>query len=396
MLRRAPPLEISHWHAVGPLGATVLDPVFAELLFVTRWRHISVNLLPSPYPSAPAFGPLPVALSGGPKGPILRDRLLEAVAALDVDGYGMKCSEADEAFCALLRQRVGEALKALLFGDFGIWDECTRPTLARSAPLGFGWHVAWKERRRQLCDGLGSSLLKDRQAAAVLALEGSLSALAERLADADCFGCVRGSGAVDSLTALDACAYGHLAVLYSIPCQPGSQLHQLLSRFSSLVHFCDRVELWLGGVWPDSRSFMAAVASKERMPGAAAASFSQESRFFNDPKSPSTAVAAAPAAAGANSIATSSHMVDARWPVWWELWGWSLGWGRRRKALPKVRKNSPPEWYPLAFGAASAATVFVACIFGCSPLPMQKIVKALEAALQQSDGQGVTGTGSRE
>mmetsp|Transcript_101161 Transcript_101161/g.271742 ORF Transcript_101161/g.271742 Transcript_101161/m.271742 type:complete len:96 (+) Transcript_101161:521-808(+) len=95
-------------------------------------------------------------------------------------------------------------------------------------------------------------------------------------------------------------------------------------------------------------------------------------------------------------MATSSHMVDARWPVWWELWGWSLGWGRRRKAPPKVRKNSPPEWYPLAFGGASAATVFVACIFGCSPLPMQKIVKALEAALQQSDGQGAIGIGSRE
>ena len=232
------PLEVLHHSARGPRGPTVLDPVLAEVLFVTRWRRLLVRLEPSPYPVVAAVGPLPAARSGAAPsgGPARRGELLAAVAALDPRGYGRPPSPQCEALRGLLRFRVGEAITALLFGDEGIWEDYTRPTLADSAPGGFGWALARGERRRQ---GLGvpPRELADRRQAALLGLPDALEVLAERLGVADSFGAAMAEVAAPSeaaleLTALDACAYGHLAVLYSIPCEAGSNLRELLARCS--------------------------------------------------------------------------------------------------------------------------------------------------------------------
>lgn len=352
---------------------TVLDPVFAELLLVTQWRQLPLRLTPCGYPSVSALGPLPAGVGGALGRTLRRSDLLRAVAKLDKNGgYGRGLSATDEAFKSLLRCRVGEAISAILWGDDGVWEDYTRPTLVRSAPPGCGWFVAWGERRRQK-QGLRS--------AALLELETALQALADRLGDGDCFG--GGSGhngtsgvataaASGELTALDACAYGHLAVLFSIPCEPSSSLHTLLVRFPSLAHFLDRIEMRFGA-WPDARSFLAALAPSERTPAAAAALIGAAEPKGRAPwaRIATEEVTAASASADGASPPEGRHL------EWWEAWGWSWGGRRRRPEYRQEKQNEPPVWYLRAFSAAVLVSVATAVLTGCSPVPQDKVALML-------------------
>merc|ERR1719469_713058 len=172
-----------------------------------------------------------------------------------------------------------------------------------------GWSAALGERRRA-AGGLPSALLKDRRDADILGLEAALETLADRLGGADFFG-VADAQVTDmkaALTALDACAYGHLAVLFSIPCEKGSWLQRITARFSALAHFCDRAELLLGGdVWPDCRSFLAGSDASKRIPGTAAGS-----RFMGAPHS-SPSSPSGPQSAANTGVWDEKHRAE-----WWE------------------------------------------------------------------------------
>jgi len=388
-----------HHEVKGPTGETILDPVFAELLFVARWRRLPLQLIPSRYPTVAALGALP-ASSGGAlsssaspsnavdqDGAVTRPRLLNAVAALS--GYQKGQSDDDEAFSELLRHYVADAIEAILYCDDGVWEDFTKPALARSAPRGMGWYVAWSERRRHLQRPAGKTSLamsapgapgslgtaatgalsgpqsgdganasfegrSARCSVALLELTTALTALAERLDSGDSFadnGFVGGAtgNSVDGLCALDACAFGHLSVLYSIPCQAGSRLFELLSRFPTLAQFCDRMELRLGGTWPSAESFLAGFPSSARAPGASCTSDSSTARS---------------GFGAAKSRQVGSNI------SWWEAWGWSSG-ERHRPPESKAKRGKTPEWYGVAFGiGASLAAASVAAL-GWGPPPVR-------------------------
>lgn len=367
-------LEVQYQRCVGPLGFTILDPLTAELLFWSRWRRAAVTLKPCPRPVDWHLGPLPAATRGDETVP--RARVLDAIAAAGERGLPeVLPSETDAIYCAMVRHRVGSALRALLFGDFGTWDDYTRPTLVRSAPWGRGLYFAWQERRRQL-SGLSLAAAADVHAAALLALEGALTALVERLGTSDAFGCRGGQqGSIESLTPLDACAYGHLAVLFSIPCESGSRLHGLLRRFATLACFCERVEQWLGGVWPSADAFLAGLPPGERIAGA--------SGTANSTARGTSAVAGA--TGGGEGTAGTAAPLTRRRLLWWELWGWSWGLGRLQDAIPKVRKASPPQWYLRGFVATCGVVVLGAVATGCSPIPAPKLLALLAQWLQTQD-----------
>lgn len=335
----------------------MLDPIFAELLFVARWRKLPVQFTASSYPQLSAVGPLPAGISR--RGVIPRRELLAEVAARDIEGYGKALPPSDEAFCRLLRDRIGEALPALLFGEIA-WEDYTRPTLVRSAPSGWGWLAALGERR-----AWASQSIKDQRDAAILGLETALEALADRLGGADFF---REAGATadapPGLTSLDACAYGYLSVLFSIPCERGSWLQRLLARFPALAHFCDRADLLLGGVWPDPRSFLAGLESDARLPGTAG------SRVANSRPSPSPDPEGVAAPGAPRKICR---------PEWWELWGWSWG-GKQRPAPIKVRRVEPPTWHLAAFQVSSGLVLLGAVLRGWGPPQLYALINKLRKA----------------
>eukprot|EP00927_Polykrikos_kofoidii_P002190 TRINITY_DN10858_c0_g2_i1.p1 TRINITY_DN10858_c0_g2~~TRINITY_DN10858_c0_g2_i1.p1 ORF type:complete len:426 (-),score=56.53 TRINITY_DN10858_c0_g2_i1:103-1380(-) len=349
------------------------DPVFVELLFVTRWRNIRLRLTPSKYATLSSFGPLPVGMalrrcsgdnangsgsastilgkSFGPDastsssgGVVPRSQLLSAVAALDRGGSDVSRDLNDRAFCSLLRCRLGDAIEAFLWCDDEIWNDFTRPALIASAPFGFGWLAALTQRRCQLSNSAWSK--QEHSMACTTALSNAsvaLEALADRLGEAESFG-ARSTQASTSedLTALDACAFGHLAVLFSIPCEVASSLHDLISRYPKLIQFCDRMQVRLNA-WPDTRSFLVAVPPNQRLPGAA--------MTVDSPTTP----------------ALLGTVASRKETPWWEELGWSWS-GPRQRPKPKARRRAPPLVYPFAFcvlAVTSATSVMVVRSGGC-------------------------------
>mmetsp|Transcript_60558 Transcript_60558/g.170636 ORF Transcript_60558/g.170636 Transcript_60558/m.170636 type:complete len:386 (-) Transcript_60558:122-1279(-) len=346
-------ISVVYHRAMGPLGETVLDPVFAEVLFVTRWRQLPARLVPSAYPVAAALGALPAGIG---RGMIHRSELLESIAALGSSQHSKGLTPSDEAFCGMLSHSIGKAIRALLFGDIGVWEDYTRPTLVQSAPLGWGWAVAWREWRRQQCGPPHPASLAGPQTATFLGLRDVLKALVERLGEADSFGAAVG----EEVTALDARAYAHLAVLYSIPCERDSNLHALLASFPTLAHFCDRMDMRFGGIWPDARSFLAACPLEARTP-AAVALLQRKAE-----------------GAGAGQAAAGRQ-------EWWELWGWSRG-SRGHWAEPHTPR--PPFWQVYAFSVAAVVSLAIALLRGLGPVPPEGLAAPLARALRGTPAGG--------
>mmetsp|Transcript_83856 Transcript_83856/g.233981 ORF Transcript_83856/g.233981 Transcript_83856/m.233981 type:complete len:381 (+) Transcript_83856:54-1196(+) len=334
-------LDVLYFKTLGPRGETVLDPVLAELLFVAKKEHLQLRLTPCAYPRMSGVGPLPVAV-GGALGFVRRSQLHGALAALVGDE---KQSADDAAFCSMLVHCVGGAISSILWNDEGMYEDFTRPLILRSAPLGFGWLIAWAEKRRLrvAASGFAVGAAPAAQTVVLMRLEAALSALAERLGSQDVFAAPCGDGdGEDPGTVLDARAYAHLAVLYSIPCERGSPLHQLLRRFPTLSQFCDRTEMQLNA-WPDARTFLAALGLDERTP------------------------AAAEALGRAAGAAVPAAMKMPRPLAWWELWGWS--WGSRRTAFePRAQRHDPPQWSVPIFASVALVSVALAMSSGWGPL----------------------------
>lgn len=345
-------IDVMRFRALGPCGETVLDPTTAELLFVAKWRqmherfgfekvnyHIQFEI--SNWPYVAALGSLPAAF-GGPlskggahhSGQAARcDDLLRRVVEATRDVELLPESVQDAGFCSLLRLRIGRAIDALLYGDDGVWEDYTRPAIVRSAPLGLGLAVANSERRRRSAN---ESIAASRKAA-LIELPGSLEALAHHLGDHETFGSVAESLADNSagsslhISALDACAYAHLSVLFSIACEPGSRLQQLLASHKTLVHLCDRLELAVSA-WPDARSFLAAIELQDRLQATVAASDSKT-----------------------NAVAST----------------WNGGKLQRRV----------PFWHTMAFTLAAAASIATAAMLGYLPRRLEQLLSRGSRAL---------------
>lgn len=369
-------IRVVHFRARGPLGDTVLDPVFAELLFVARWRGMPLELVPTGYPSTRALGQLPVSVGGVlAEGRIVqRPDLLKTLSTHDGASYGSPLSIDDEAFRGLLRNRVGMAITALLFGATQIWEEYTKPTLLRSAPTALALVETWCERRRQRC-GLSERESADVWSVAQRELIVALEALAARLGSADCFGesdsndnVSRGrTGNLERLNALDACAYGYLSVLFSIPCAPDSGLREVCARFPTLGQFLDRLELRFGGVWPERQSFLAALDPTARLPAAM------------------TAVTSAGSVASSGAKQRHSERGPSAARAWWQVWGWSTPGGGGEPPEPRVRSQAPPPWHATAFGIAAVISLLAATGAGCAPPLLRRVLDvAAQAALSGS------------
>eukprot|EP00439_Symbiodinium_sp_Y106_P087253 s228_g43.t1 len=180
------PIRVVHLQARGD-KQTVLDPVHAELRFLSKWRpHLRLKFEGSSYPTIAALGQLPAALSAD-HGVVARKDLRELLATVDPQGYGASLASDDEAFLHLL-DRIGILIAALLYQDASIWEMHTRPTLLSSAPPGFGTVTALMERQRQrqrlqeaTACGLPSAQI--HSSSMILELRTALEALSERLGD---------------------------------------------------------------------------------------------------------------------------------------------------------------------------------------------------------------------
>jgi len=264
---------VIYFRTMSRHGETVLDPVLAELLFIRRWKRVDLRLQPSNYPHVRATGELPACFS--PDGLVQRPQLLKKVRHWTGCGYSSTanstlaradltkgCAEPgnDVAWRCFIEQRVGVPLQVLLWCDDDVYANHTRPALLGAAPSGFGWYLTWS--LRYTCrQKLRSYTSVDDNAGlhTVLAeLDENLAVLEQRLGNAKTFG-----DEVQKFTCLDACAYGHLSVLYSIRCKRGSALHSLLLRHRNLADFCALVERGLGA-WPDPRTFLAALSPSRR------------------------------------------------------------------------------------------------------------------------------------
>jgi len=266
---------VIYFKALSRHGETVLDPVLAELLFIRRWKHVDLRLIPSNYPHLRATGELPACFS--PDGLVRRPQLLKkfchwtgcCFSSTTTDSLaraehaeGRTAPVTDAAWRCFLEQRVGVPLQVLLWCDEAVYAKHTRPALLGTTPRGLGWYLAWSLRRtcRQKLQTCLSVFGDAGLPAMVAELDESLTVLEERLGSAESFG-----DEVHKLTSLDACAYGQLSVLYSINCKQGSPLHNLLLQHRSLANFCARMELRLGA-WPERRTFLAALEPEDRLP----------------------------------------------------------------------------------------------------------------------------------
>lgn len=322
--------DVLSYGATGPDGITVLDPVQAELLFLARLRPGQLNFRHFGYPALASFGPLPVGVGSAFGGVKRRSQILGELHSL----LGIPCAQEDVAYLSLLEESVGGAIIALLYSEEGAYSTYTRRILECSAPLGFGWAVAWKERARHKVNE-----------ATLLGLHGTLHALATRL-EGDSFGVSRGEAArVEKLTRLDARAFAYLSVLFSIPCDPASHLRNLIGEFPALALFCDRMDALLE-VWPDRRTFLAGVAKEARLPEAAA--------FCGEAPTQEP---------------------------WWVWWGWS--WGDWKPPERRVRKQ-PPSWSLSTFVVAGLGSISIAMYKGWGGVPWKKLVKHCEQFLKIS------------
>jgi len=357
------PIRVVHLQARGD-KQTVLDPVHAELRFLSKWRpHLRLKFEGSSYPTIAALGQLPAALSAD-HGVVARKDLRELLATVDPQGYGASLASDDEAFLHLL-DRIGILIAALLYQDASIWEMHTRPTLLSSAPPGFGTVTALMERQRQrqrlqeaTACGLPSAQI--HSSSMILELRTALEALSERLGDQS-FGKgsdkQSGSDREDrhGFSRLDARAYAHLVVLFSIPCDPGSCLQRLLCDFPSLSRFVGLVEERLPGTWPDYSTFMLALPPEDRPP---------------PPPQSQGSVLVGP--------------VEKRRPEWWELWGWSWG-GRKRPVQFGGPGKAPPAIYAICFGMASGLSFAVALACGLGPGRPLALLKQLAEAFADVD-----------
>ncbi|CAE7337756.1 GRXC3, partial [Symbiodinium necroappetens] len=198
------------------------------------------------------------------------------------------------------------------------------------------------------------------QSSLILELRTALEALSERLGDQS-FGKggdkQAGSDREDrhGFSRLDARAYAHLVVLFSIPCDPGSCLQRLLCDFPSLSRFVGLVEERLPGTWPDYSTFMLALPPEDRPP---------------PPPQSQGSVLAGP--------------VEKRRPEWWELWGWSWG-GRKRPVQFGGPGKAPPAIYAICFGMASGLSFAAALACGLGPGRPLALLKQLAEAFADAD-----------
>lgn len=263
---------VIYFRTLSRRGETVLDPVLAELLFIRRWKRLGLRLVPSNYPHLCATGELPACFS--PEGLVRRPQLLQTLrhwtgcsGLSTTEGSSAKAEPVEDrippvtdvGWRCFLEQRVGVPVQILLWRDEAVYAKHTQPALLGTTPWGFGWYLTWSLRRQKLQSC--SSAVDDAGLLVILAeLDKSLTVLEERLGNAQSFG-----DKLRNFTYLDACAYGHLSVLYSISCERGSPFHTLLLRHRSLADFCARMELRLGA-WPEPRTFLAALEPEEQLP----------------------------------------------------------------------------------------------------------------------------------
>ncbi|CAJ1422863.1 unnamed protein product [Effrenium voratum] len=325
--------RIVHLHAQSQCGATLLDPVHAELRFLSKWRpHLPLQFDGSRYPTIAALGPLPAACTHTVVG---RKELLPALALLDPEVYGAPLSPDDES-CRCLLDRIGLLTSSLLYEDPGVWETYTCPTLMRSAPRGFGWATAFAERRRQLQQLREEQFFHEplSSVAVLVELRSVLEALSDHLGD----------GSFDA-------GAEQLVVLLSIPCDPGSSLQRLLTDFPAVSRYVGCIEERLPGTWPDYSSFMLALSPDERPPPP-------------------------PMSAGTKTV---QHPGQAR-REWWEVWGWSWG-GRNQPVAFGGPGKSPAAFYAIGFGIVTGLSFLAAILCGLGSSQPLKILRSFLASL---------------
>jgi len=350
--------EVLYFQTFGSRGETVLDPVVAELLVHVKVLKLKIRLTPSRHPVSRRFGLLPVLVAtAGSKSrgseaaeTISRDNLIATVAKRAGDNAAMEdvspgmhgevwatvqlqsAMEDDEAYCSLLRRVIGRAVQYLLWHDIGIYEDYTRPVVRASVPYGLGVFSAWLDRQLH-CSGSGA-LREGEQA--FMQLPAALESLSARLGEADFFT----KTANAPLSPLDACAFGHLSVLFSIPCEPGSRLYVLLNRFNNLAGLCKRVQA-LHNVWPSVWTFLLALPEEDRpsgLPLAASAGLACGEDESDDRRE-------------------RQRQSDFRW---WQYWGWSSS---PRRPLVQRNEAVAPLWMMMAFGVAAVVPAAFAVAF---------------------------------
>eukprot|EP00929_Paragymnodinium_shiwhaense_P016163 TRINITY_DN124371_c0_g1_i1.p1 TRINITY_DN124371_c0_g1~~TRINITY_DN124371_c0_g1_i1.p1 ORF type:complete len:425 (-),score=60.72 TRINITY_DN124371_c0_g1_i1:81-1322(-) len=269
----------------GPRGETLLDPVHAELRFLARcFNYPSEGILnylpPSRYPTLKALGALPAAYGRyeatslqddadclGIDSVVPRSELLKAASSLLWSSVSLNSAETLLTVVLSGRDRLlydelgsSTAVSRCLWLLDDVYAGYTKATLRCSAPLGMGHYVAWSERQRQLAE-LGEAKYQSEDTL-VAEVKELLSKLAERLGESRSFGGDSSSGS-ERLSLLDARAYSHLAVLYSIPRECCLCLHTTLANWPGLRMYCARIEQRLA-VWPSKRAFLAASVADQR------------------------------------------------------------------------------------------------------------------------------------
>lgn len=319
--------EILYQRAVSLDGETVLDPLVAEIAFLVKWQRLPLQLRPCTLFETAAHHDLPVGMGMVSDEEVLRrDRLLAEISP--------PAQDSDQSFMALVSHRIGRVVASLLWGQSFAFKEYAKPAVIRAVPAFAGHVLLWCERRRQL---MRFESFDDEQST-LLDLARALEVLQCRLGDGPTF------GANGSICRLDARVFGYLSVLYSIPCESGSKLHNALTKHVALAHFLDRIELQFGA-WPgDECSFLRALGPGERLP-----------------------LVAGPAK---------------RWQsirkreAWWQYWGWGASkksWNSSPQRRNGPRSTQPPVWQTIGFAVLAIGSVALQVLLGHSPIQVRML-----------------------
>lgn len=339
-------ITMHYFQTFGSDRQIVVDPLVVELLFLARWRQVPVRLFPCKYSTTKNFGTLPTLVSRS-IGVVRRDEALATMSRL----ANVEDSPTEKAFTSLVRCRLGNVIEAVLWNDVGVYEDYTFPALVRSMVLG--WFVAWREKRWR------AAMPPHSVHAALLDLRSTLAALAEHLGQADSFRLASQRsnateiGNVDDLSGLDATAFAHLAVLYSIPCEFNSYLHKVLSEFPSLADYCDRMQERLA-VWPGKSippNFLGALIGDKP----------QLSKVSGGP----TADDAVPTL------------------TWWQMWGWSED---HIEPHAVQARPQPPAWYACAFGSTALMSLLICAALGKIPKPLKTLMSGLKRTMHSHVG----------